>query len=98
MVFLRLLIGFCGLTRVEFLRREEFRRDLPVCFLTVFEIVFLNACLGDFLLPTTSKNSGTLCFNSSFPIRFAVGKMKRRAKGSATRPMPAARAPKPLPL
>ena len=56
--FLRLLIAFCGLTRIEFLRREVFRRDPPVCFMKVFEIAFLNACLGDFLLPTTSKISG----------------------------------------
>ena len=76
MIFLRLLIALCGLTRIEFLRRKIFRRDPPVCFLTVFEIVFLNACLGEILLPTTSKISGTLCFNSSFPIRFAVGKIK----------------------
>ena len=70
----------------------------PVCFLTVLLIVFLSACLGDFLLLTTSSSSGTLCFKSSFPIRFAVGRMKRRAKGKATRPIPAANAPKPLPL
>ena len=98
MVFLRLLIAFCGLTRIEFLRREVFRRNPPVCFLTVFEVVFLNACVGDFLLPTTSKISGTLCFNSSFPMRFAVGRMKRRVKSSATLPMPVARAPKLIPL
>ena len=99
MVFLRLLIAFCGgLTRIDFLRREVFRRDPPVCFLKIFDIVFLNASLGDFLPPTTSKISGTLCFKNSLPIRFAVGKIKRRAKGSATLPIPAARAPKPLPL
>ena len=57
MVFLRLLIAFCGLTRIDFLRREVFRRDPAVCFLTDYDFVFLNACLGDFLLPTTSKIS-----------------------------------------
>ena len=98
MVFLRFSPTFIGLPRIDFLRREVIRREPPVCFLTVFEIVFLIACLGDFMLPTKSRISGTLCFRRSFPIRLAVGKMKRRARGSATRPIPAAKAPKPLPL
>ena len=73
--------------------------DLTVCFLTVLLIVFLSACLGDFLLLTTSNNSGPLCLKSSFPIRFAVVRMKRRARRKAIRPIPAAAsAPKPLPL
>ena len=57
-------------------------------------IVFLSACLGDFLLLTTSNNSGTLCLRSSFPQRFAAGRMQRRAKGKASRPIPAAKASK----
>ena len=60
MVLLRWLIAFCGLTRTDFLGSEVFCLDPPVCFLTVFEIVFLNACLEDFLLLTTSKIAGTL--------------------------------------
>ena len=72
--------------------------DPPVCFFTVLLIVFLSACLGDFLLMTTSNNSGTLCLKSSFPMRFAVGRMNSRARGKATRQIPAAKAAKPLPV
>ena len=84
--------------RLSLCCRNVLFRDPPVCFFTVLEIVFLSACFGDFLLLTTSSSSGTLCLNSSFPIRLAVGRMNRLAKGRATRPMPAAKAPKPLPL
>ena len=55
--------------------RSVLFRDPPVCFFTVLEMVFLNACFGDFLLLTTSSSSGRLCFNSSFPIRLAVCRM-----------------------
>ena len=51
MVFLRFSPTFIGLPRIDFLRREIIRREPPVCFLTVFEIVFLIACLGGFCCP-----------------------------------------------
>ena len=70
----------------------------PVCFLIVFETVFFKACFDDFFFETTSTSSGTPCFKSFLPIRFAAGKIKRRANGKATRPIPAAKAPNPLPL
>ena len=72
--------------------------DPYVCFLTVLLIVFLSACLCDFLLLTTSNNSGTFCRKSSCAISFAVERMKPRARPTATRPIPAANASKPLPL
>ena len=36
------------------------------------------------------------CFRSAFPIRLAVGEIKRRARGSRKRPIPAAKVPKNL--
>ena len=44
MVFLRFSPTFIGSPFIDFLRREVIRREPPVCFLTVFEIVFLIAC------------------------------------------------------
>ena len=70
----------------------------PVCFLMVFATVFFKACFGDFFFETTSTSSGTPCFKSSLPMRFAVGKINRQDNGKATRPIPAAKAPNPLPL
>ena len=67
----------------------------PVCFLMVFETVFFKAC---FVSETTSTSSGTPCFKRSVPIRFAVGRKKRRANGKATRPIASSKAPNPLSL
>ena len=83
---------------IRFCRLIRSANEPPVCFLTVFEIVFFNACFADFFLLTTSTNSGTLCNRSSFPTRFAVGRMNFRARGKAIQPMPLAKALKPLPL
>ena len=66
--------------------------------LDILDKVFFTAFFGDFLLLTTSIILGTHSFRSSFPMRLVVGRMKRRASGRATRPMPADKAPKPLPL
>ena len=70
----------------------------PVCFLIVFETVFFKACFGDFFFETTSTSSGTHCFKSALPIRFAAGKINRRANGKTTRQIPAGKARNQLPL
>ena len=50
---------------------------------------------GDFLFVITSKTSGTLGVSNSFPMFLVAGKRNLLAKSSkATRPIPAANAPK----
>ena len=63
------------------------------CFATVLFI----ACFADFFV-ANSNNSGAPCTSNSLPIVFAAGKINRRARGNATRPMPAANALNPIPL
>ena len=70
------------------------RLQLPSCFLAVFVTVFFNACLGDFFFIATSINSGAALIKSSLPSFFVAGRIPRRANGIATRPIPAAKAPK----
>jgi len=62
-----------------------------------FDKTFFAALRGDFLFAITSKISGTLCVSNSFPMFFAAGKRYFLANGRATRPIPAANAPIPLP-
>ena len=89
---------FLGLLR-RFCRGEERLRDPPVLFLIVLDFMFFTACFGDFLLLNTTNISGRLCFSSSFPMRlWRLVEEKRRASGRATGAMPAAKAPRPLPL
>ena len=85
--------------RLRFIRLCLIRtaNEPPVCFLTVFDIVFFSACLDIFLL-TTSINSGTLCNRIFFATRFAAGKINFLAIGRAILPLPLAKAPKLLPL
>ena len=59
--------------------------------------VFFNAWLGDFFFIATSISSGAALIKSSLPSFFAAGRITRRANGIATRPIPAAKAPNPLP-
>ena len=90
-LFERLPICFLG-------RGWKCRACPPVCFLMVFETAFFKACFGDLFFDTTSTSSGTPCFKSSLSIRFAVGRRKLRANGKTTDPIPAAKAPNPIPL
>ena len=81
----------------RFLLIRDLLRPAPTFFLIVFFTVFFKACLGVFFLVAMSINSGAACTSNSFPIRFAAAAIDFRANGSATRPIPIARAPKPLP-
>ena len=60
------------------------RAHPPVCFLMVFETVFFKACFGYFFFETKSTSSETPCFKCSPPIRFAVGRIKRRTNSKTT--------------
>ena len=78
---------FDYLQSIEFCCLIRSAKEPSACFLTVFEIVFLNACFADFLLPTASINCGTLCKRSSFPTRFAAGgyiEFPRKRQSSST--------------
>ena len=73
-------------------------REPPICLRAVFATVLFNACFADFRFVATSTNSGAPCTKSSRPILLAAGHINFLANGRATLPIPAARAPKPLPL
>ena len=102
LVFLRMVVFLCP-APTDLLLRNPFidvlRRRLPPpsCFLAVFLTVFFNACVGDFFFIATSISSGAALIKSSLPSFFAAGRITRRANGIATRPIPAAKAPNPLP-
>ena len=90
----------CCLRRLIACRPRVMRewREPPICLRAVFAIVLSNACFADFRFVATSTNSGAPCTKSSRPILLAVGHIKFLANGRATLLIPAARAPKPLPL
>ena len=65
----------------------------PSCFHSVFVTVFFDACFGDVFFIAISIISGAALIKSSLPSFFAAGRKTRRANGTATRPIPAAKAP-----